>query len=128
VGLYHGFLFGPHKVVGLGLHDQHPPGPQGDLTEALEIETLSEPIRETLKKVYQYLAGHREHIDYARYKELGLPVGSGMVESACKWLIQQRFKGVGMRWSEDGFHYLLPLRLAWVNGSFEALFQMGSPN
>ena len=45
-----------------------------------------------------------------------------MVESACKWLIQQRFKGVGMRWSEGGFNHLLHLRLAWVNGRFEALF------
>jgi hypothetical protein len=36
-----------------------------------------------------------------------------MVESACTWLIQQRFKGVGMRWSEDGFNHLLHLRLAW---------------
>jgi hypothetical protein len=49
--------------------------------------------RETLVKVYQYLDRHRDHIDYATYKELGLPIGSGMVESACKWLIQQRFKG-----------------------------------
>ena len=45
-----------------------------------------------------------------------------MVESACKWLIQQRFKGVGMRWSEDGFNHLLHLRLAWVNGRFDDLF------
>jgi len=36
---------------------------------------------------------------------------------------------VGMRWSETGFDHLLPLRLAWVNGSFDALFQLGpSPN
>ena len=54
-----------------------------------------------------------------------------MVESACKWLIQQRFKGGGMRWSADGFTPLFHLRLAWVNGSFEALFQLQlqpSPN
>jgi hypothetical protein len=29
-----------------------------------------------------------------------------------------------MRWSEDGFNHPLHLRLAWVNGSFEALFQV----
>jgi hypothetical protein len=45
-----------------------------------------------------------------------------MVESACKWLIQQRFKGVGMRWSEDDFNHLLLLRLARVNQRFEILF------
>ncbi len=81
--------------------------------------------------MYASLARHRDHIAYEVYKELGLPLGSGMGESACKWLIQQRFKGVGMRWSEDGFNHLLPLRLAWVNGSFEPLFQgqlQPSPN
>ena len=73
---------------------------------------------ETLRTVYAYLQRHREHINYDLYKDLSLPLGSGMVESACKWLIQQRFKGVGMRWSEDGFNHLLPLRLA---GSTDAL-------
>jgi hypothetical protein len=29
-----------------------------------------------------------------------------------------------MRWSEEGFNHLLHLRLAWVNGSFAALFQV----
>lgn len=36
--------------------------------------------------------------------------------------IQQRFKGTGMRWSEDGFNHLLHLRLAWVNGRFNPFF------
>ena len=100
-----------------------------DLLEALEVETLPESASEALVKLYHYLNGHRDHIDYAKYEELGLPLGSGMVESACKWLIQQRFKGVGMRWSEEGFNHLLHLRLAWVNGTFEELFQLQpSPN
>ncbi|MDQ3959865.1 MAG: hypothetical protein M3255_06195, partial [Pseudomonadota bacterium] len=36
--------------------------------------------------------------------------------------IQQRFKGVGMRWSEAGFNHLLHLRLAWVNQRFDSFF------
>jgi hypothetical protein len=83
-----------------------PDGVLADLAEALGVEGLPTTARDTLMTVYAYLARHREHINYARYKELGLPLGSGMVESACKWLIQQRFKGVGMRWSEDGFNHL----------------------
>ena len=79
-----------------------PDGVLADLTEALDVEGLPASARDTLTTVYAYLERHREHIDYAKYKELGLPLGSGMVESACKWLIQQRFKGVGMRWSETG--------------------------
>jgi hypothetical protein len=47
-----------------------------------------------------------------------------MVERACQWLIQQRCKGEGMSWSEDGCIHLCHLKLAWDNGSFEALFQV----
>ena len=111
-------------VVCLGtapLAARHADGVLADLTDALDVEGLPATARDTLRTVHA-LERHREHIDYATYKALGLPLGSGMVESACKWLIQQRFKGVGMRWSEDGFNHLLHLRLAWVNGRFEALF------
>jgi len=113
------------------LRHGQPDGVLADLAEALDLEHLPDTARDTVRTVYAYLARHREHIDYETYKALGLPLGSGMVESACKWLIQQRFKGVGMRWSEDGFNHLLHLRLAWVNGSFETLFQVQfqpSPN
>jgi len=99
------------------------------IQEAMKIKGLPESSCDALAKLYEYLNKHREHMDYARLKELGLPIGSGMVESACKWLIQQRFKGVGMRWSEDGFNHLLHLRLAWVNSSFDSLFlDSCSPN
>jgi hypothetical protein len=111
------------------LRQGHHDGVLADLADALEVEGLPATARDTVRTVYAYLERHHEHIDYAAYKALGLPLGSGMVESACKWLIQQRFKGVGMRWSEDGFNHLLHLRLAWVNGRFEALFGLAlSPN
>ena len=114
-----------HRWFGWARHrlrHGHPEGVLADLAEAVDVESLPDAARETVMTVYAYLDRHRDHIDYEAYKALGLPLGSGMVESACKWLIQQRFKGVGMRWSEEGFNHLLHLRLAWVNGSFEALF------
>ena len=111
------------------LRHGHPEGVLGDLVEALDVEGMPATARDTVATVYAYLERHRAHIDYAIYKALGLPLGSGMVESAWKWLIQQRFKGVGMRWSEDGFNHLVYLRLAWVNGRFETLFGLAlSPN
>jgi hypothetical protein len=93
-----------------------------DIKAALDLEGLPASARQTLSNLFEYLTTHRDHIDYARWKEAGIPIGSGMVESACKWLIQQRFKGVGMRWSEDGFNHLLHLRLLWANCRFDTLF------
>ena len=100
-----------------------------EIAAALELDGLPETAQKALRNLYEYLDTHKHHIQYEKFKELGLPIGSGIVESACKWLIQQRFKGVGMRWSETGFNHLLHLRLAWVNGRFEELFALeDSPN
>ena len=79
-----------------------------DIATALKLGGLPETACKALRNLYEYLDTHHYHIQYQKFKELGLPIGSGMVESACKWLIQQRFKGVGMRWSEDGFNHLPP--------------------
>jgi hypothetical protein len=88
--------------------------------------TASESSKQELTKVYHYLNDHWEHVQYHQFKQMGLPIGSGMVESACKWLITQRFKGTGMIWSEAGFNTLLSLRVAWVNQRFDPLFSQQS--
>lgn len=92
------------------------------LQAALALADLPDEANRLLHNAHEYLSEHRDHIDYAMFKKLGIPIGSGFVESACKWLVQQRFKCVGMRWSEQGFDNLLYLRVAWVNGRFEQLF------
>lgn len=86
-----------------------------DIEQLLNSTSVPESALHTLTNVHRYLEAHQDHLDYEQFKAQGLPIGSGFVESACQWLIQQRFKGVGMRWSETGFDHLLPLRLAWVN-------------
>jgi hypothetical protein len=103
------------------LRHGHPDGVLADRADAVDVEGLPDTARETLRTVYASLDRHRDHIDSEVYKALGWPMGSGMVERACTWLLQQRFKGVGMRWSEDGFNHLFHRRLAWVNGTFEGI-------
>jgi hypothetical protein len=99
-----------------------------DIKAAAALPDLPESTQQSLTKLYNYLDKHRDHIQYDKLKEMGFPIGSGLVESTCKWLIQQRFKGVGMRWSEDGFNHLLHLRLAWVNGRFDSFFLASTPS
>jgi hypothetical protein len=99
-----------------------------DIKAASALPGLPDSAEKALTKLYNYLEKHWEHIQYDKFKKMGVPIGSGLVESTCKWLIQQRFKGVGMRWSEDGFNHLLHLRLAWVNGRFDAFFPARTPS
>jgi hypothetical protein len=92
------------------------------LTLLINSDWFSGKSFTTLLQVQAYFQRHHRHMRYRQFEQQQIPLGSGMVESACKWLIQQRFKGVGMRWSEDGFNHLLVLRVAWVNQRFEQLF------
>jgi hypothetical protein len=93
-----------------------------ELGRLLKYPSTPASAKPTLKRVRQYLGNHLPHLQYRQFKKQGFPIGSGLVESACKWLIEQRFKGTGMRWSETGFNHLLHLRLAWVNERFDPLF------
>ncbi|MGC8712787.1 MAG: ISKra4-like element ISLesp2 family transposase, partial [Leptodesmis sp.] len=93
---------------------------------AIWYSTHPRPMSPTFCSPYNFCpvlsSKHLPHLQYRQFKKQGFPIGSGMVESACKWLIEQRFKGSGMRWSEAGFNHLLHLRLAWVNRRFDPLF------
>jgi hypothetical protein len=104
---------------------------QGDITSigsAIDTQSILQnyapdsELYKTYHNLSSYLLRHAEHLDYNHFQSLGLPLGSGAVESACKYVVQQRFKGVGMRWSYQGFDYLIALRVAWINQRFDSLF------
>ena len=50
-----------------------------------------------------YLEKHEDHchLDYARFRRRGLPIGSGAVESAIRRVINLRIKGPGVLWEEE---------------------------
>lgn len=79
--------------------------------------------REALQELLTYLENNRQHMDYPRYRELGLPVGSGQVEAQCKTLVGARCKQAGMRnWTYQGAEAILRLRAASQDGSFNSLW------
>jgi hypothetical protein len=57
-----------------------------------------------------YLQKRRSQIDYARFRRLGLPIGSGLVESANKTVVEARLKGAGMRWARARVDPMVALR------------------
>lgn len=68
------------------------------------------PLPDAVQHAIAYLWNNRRRIDYAAYRQAGLPIGSGTVESAAKTLVQQRMKQAGMRWSRPGAQSMLALR------------------
>ena len=82
----------------------------------------SKSKREAKHELVTYLTNNRGRMDYPRYKQLGLPIGSGEVEAQCKTLVQARCKQAGMRWHRDGLERLLRIRCSVKDGSFDTDF------
>jgi hypothetical protein len=66
--------------------------------------------RKRIQAVLTYFRHQRPRMHYATYREHHLPIGSGVVEAACKTLVTQRLKGSGMAWSMAGGQAILTLR------------------
>ena len=58
----------------------------------------------------KYLQHNRKRMNYFKLRQKKLPIGSGVVEAACKNLIGARMKKSGMRWSIEGGQTVLTLR------------------
>ena len=59
-----------------------------------------------------YLSRYRPHMDYAKRRSEGDPIGSGVTEAGCKVIFNQRMKQSGMRWSKKGGQWIVDLRTA----------------
>jgi len=65
--------------------------------------------RKRLNAEFTYFTNQQGRMDYADYQARGLPIGSGVVEAACKTLATQRLKRSGMSW-RDGKQAILTIR------------------
>jgi hypothetical protein len=94
--------------------------------EVLSALKRMRPWKKAICDALAQLIGDVEHnrtrIRYQEPWHSGLAVGSGAVEGACKHVIQSRFKRAGMRWKQPGFLHILTLRIARLNGDFQAFW------
>lgn len=79
---------------------------------------LSQSKQDTLKKVRRYLHNNRDYMDYQTYLTQGYPIGTGVIEGACRHLVKDRFERAGMRWSKQGAQVMLDLRATYLNGDW----------
>lgn len=68
---------------------------------------------EAVTKEVKFFRRHRSPMRYAAWQKAGLPIGSGVVEAACKTLVTQRRKQSGMRWGQAGGQAVVTVR-GWV--------------
>jgi len=92
-------------------------------TNLAQMKPKTKFQREILEAALTYFQNHAHQMDYPRYEAMGLHIGSGVGESACKFVIQTRFKRSGMRWTRAGGENLLRLRLTYLNGQWDDLLE-----
>src|SRR4051794_4074250 len=78
--------------------------------------------KKTVKDAAEYFAGNRDRMKYDEYLREGYPIGSGVVEGACRHLVKDRMERTGMRWLPSGAQAMLDLRATYLNGEWEAFW------
>ena len=78
--------------------------------EELKKKKISKAKKDDIDAAITYFSNHLPQMDYSTFSSKKLPIGSGVIEAACKVIIKQRMCNSGMRWTEDGAKNILVLR------------------
>lgn len=105
-----------HKLRHLLLED--PKGVE-KVIRALAYQRKKFPRRTRIGQVLRYFRRNRHRMRYADTQARHLPIGSGVVEAACKTLVTQRLKRSGMRWRRVGGQAVLTLRALLQSSRFD---------
>jgi Uncharacterised protein family (UPF0236) len=87
--------------------------------EAPEVGDEQAPVR----RCRRYLSSRRAQLDYREALANGLPIGSGEIESAHRYVAQQRLKRPGAWWRVDHAEHMLALRILRINGNWDAYWR-----
>jgi hypothetical protein len=88
---------------------------RGLLQRAINKKSLHSTKLQHLRSVYRYFSINRQRMQYGDYLAAGYPIGSGVIEGACKHVIGDRMCGTGMRWEFEGAQPMLDLRVTKLN-------------
>src|SRR5262249_37420036 len=111
----------PYQARGEILRTVLRDAPQGvdKVIGALERVRMRYPRRQALQKALAYFREQRHRMRYAGLRARHLPLGSGVVEAACKTWVSQRLKRSGMRWRMVGGQAILTFRALCQRERFE---------
>ena len=76
-----------------------------------------------IRGCYRYLTNRPGQFDYHTAIQAGLPIGSGEVESAHRYVIQKRLKLSGAWWTPENAQAMLNLRVTRANGGWDRYWE-----
>jgi hypothetical protein len=100
------------------LHRLKHEGPEDLFTELQQLQT-QHPDAPAVSGNLAYLKKRELQIQYPRFQANGWPIGSGIVESGNKLVVEVRLKGSGMHWAEQHVNPMLALRNIECSGRWK---------
>jgi hypothetical protein len=94
----------------------------GGLRQMMTKRDLKGVRRKTIREVTGYFERNRARMKYDEYLAAGYPIGSGVVEGACRHVVKDRLERAGMRWHPDGAQAMLNLRATYLNGEWDTFW------
>jgi len=94
----------------------------GGIRQMVTKGGLSKPRQEKAEQYLNYFAQRCEYMKYDEYLAAGYPIGSGVVEGACRHLVKDRMEQTGMRWRIAGAQAVLSLRAIYVNDDWDTRY------
>ena len=91
----------------------------GGIRQMASKRELSTAKWEKVENCLSYFAVRCEYMKYDEYLAAGYPIGSGVVEGACRHLVKDRMEQTGMRWRIAGAQAILSLRAIYVNDDWD---------
>ncbi len=96
-----------------------PDGPQQVIDRLRGLARGRRGKKVNINKEIRYLEGHLDHMRYAELRAEKVPIGSGVVESAVRRVLNLRFKAASICWSMDHLGPLLYLRAILKAGRWD---------
>lgn len=93
-----------------------------------DMTPVSAHAAEEIRKLIGYLDHNRKRLGYAKCRKEGLPIGSGGIESANKYISHARLKRSGAWWLIPNGNNMLRLRCAMYNGTYSRVLQRYKAN
>jgi hypothetical protein len=78
--------------------------------KSLLNKRMKDEKREVVESAITYFTNHLHQMDYYKYQQHHYPIGSGVIEAACKVIVKQRLCNSGMKWTDSGARTVLALR------------------
>jgi hypothetical protein len=83
------------------------------------VRGLEDSARKAVDTCAGYLLKYQKYLRYDAYLQDGLPIATGVIEGACRWLVKDRMDITGARWGLDGGEAVLQLRALRVSGDLD---------